>query len=110
MPLFHTIILPVKLYEYEGYYASVFYAYLKSLGVELIGEDVTNKGRIDLTLKMPNAIFIFEFKTDGKDALSQIKEKRYYEKYSTEGKDIYLVGIEFDVQQRNIVNLEWEKV
>lgn len=100
----------VKLYEYEGYYASVFYAYLKSLGVELIGEDVTNKGRIDLTLKMPNAIFIFEFKTDGKDALSQIKEKRYYEKYSTEGKDIYLVGIEFDVQQRNIVNLEWEKV
>ena len=53
-----------KLYEYEGYYASVFYAYLKSLGVEAIGEDVTNKGRIDLTLKMPNAIFIFEFKTD----------------------------------------------
>ncbi|MEY4504856.1 MAG: hypothetical protein RL154_1153, partial [Pseudomonadota bacterium] len=51
-----------KLYKYEGYYVSVFYAYMKSLGVELIAEDVTNKGRIDLTLKLPNAIYIMEFK------------------------------------------------
>lgn len=100
----------VKLYEYEGYYASVFYAYLKSLGVEVIGEDVTNKGRIDLTLKMPNGIFIFEFKSDGGNALEQIKNKCYQEKYLCEGKDIYLVGVEFDVSQRNVSKVEWEKV
>jgi hypothetical protein len=100
----------VKLYEYEGYYASVFYAYLKSLGVEVIGEDVTNKGRIDLTLKMPNSIFIFEFKSDGGNALEQIKNKCYHEKYLCEGKDIYLVGIEFDVSWRNVSKVEWEKV
>jgi len=98
----------VKLYEYEGYYASVFYAYLKSLGVEVIGEDVTNKGRIDLTLKMPNCIFIFEFKADGGNALEQIKNKCYQEKYLCEGKDIYLVGIEFDISQRNVSKVEWE--
>jgi len=100
----------VKLYEYEGYYASVFYAYLKSLGVEVIGEDVTNKGRIDLTLKMPDAIYIFEFKSDGKDALAQIKDKEYQRKYTGENKPIYLVGIEFDVSQRNVSKIEWEKV
>ena len=70
-----------KMYKYEGYYVSVFYAYMKALGVELIGEDVTNKGRIDLTLKLSNAIYIIEFKTDGSDALAQIKDRKYHEKY-----------------------------
>ncbi|MEO1954129.1 MAG: AAA family ATPase, partial [Campylobacterales bacterium] len=62
----------IKLYKYEGYYASVFYAYLKALGLDIVGEDVTNKGRIDLTIKMPNSIIIIEFKVDGTDALKQI--------------------------------------
>jgi hypothetical protein len=99
-----------KLYEYEGYYASVFYAYVKSLGVELIGEDVTNKGRIDLTLKMPNAIFIFEFKTDEEGSIQQIKDKKYHEKYIGLNKQIYLVGIEFSSSERNILKVEWESV
>jgi len=99
-----------KLYEYEGYYTSVFYTYLKALGAKLVGEDVTNKGRIDLTLKMPNAIFIFEFKADGTNALSQIKEKAYHQKYLCENKDIYLVGIEFSAEQRNVSKVEYEKV
>ncbi len=98
-----------KLYKYEGYYVSVFYAYMKALGVELVAEDVTNKGRIDLTLKFDNAIYIIEFKENGKDALNQIKEKKYYEKYSAENKPIYLIGIEFDKKERNIVNVDWEK-
>jgi len=51
----------------------VFYTYVKSLGIEIVSEDVTNKIRIDLTVTMPNCIFIFEFKTDGKNALSQTK-------------------------------------
>ncbi len=97
-----------KLYEYEGYYVSVFYAYMKALGVELIAEDVTNRGRIDLTLKFDNAIYIIEFKEEGKDALKQIKEKKYHEKYLNEKKPIYLVGIEFDRKERNISKVEVE--
>jgi hypothetical protein len=98
-----------KLYEYEGYYASVFYAYVKSLGVEVIGEDVTNKGRIDITIKMPDSVFIFEFKTDEKGSLQQIKDKRYHEKYVGLHKPIYLVGIEFSSSERNVVKVEWER-
>jgi len=99
-----------KMYKYEGYYVSVFYAYLKALGLDLVGEDVTNKGRIDLTIKMPNSIIIIEFKTDGSDALKQIKEKEYHQKYLNENLAIYIVGIEFDIDDRNISKLEWEEI
>ena len=101
-----------KMYEYEGYYVSVFYSYIKALGLELIGEDCTNKGRIDLTIKLPNAIYICEFKVDAKkgEALNQIKEKNYHEKYLSENKDIYLLGIEFDTKERNISGFEVERV
>ena len=99
-----------KMYEYEGYYVSVFYSYIKALGIEIVGEDVTNKGRIDLTIKLPNSIIIIEFKVDGTDALQQIKDKKYYEKYVDTQLPIYLVGIEFDTKERNISKVEFEKI
>ena len=99
-----------KMYEYEGYYVSVFYAYMKALGFELVGEDVTNKGRIDLTIKMPNSIIIIEFKVDGSDALAQIKEKQYHQKYVDTALPIFIVGIEFDTSERNISNVAFERL
>lgn len=47
--------------NYEGFYASVMYVYLQSLGLNIIGEDVTNTGRTDLTIIMDHAIYILEF-------------------------------------------------
>ena len=99
-----------KMYEYEGYYVSVFYSYIKGLGFDVVGEDVTNKGRIDLTIKMPNSVIVIEFKVDGSDALKQIKEKNYHEKYMDENLPIFIVGVEFDTEDRNISKLEWEKI
>ena len=64
----------------------------------------------DLTIKIPNTIFILEFKVDGTNALIQIKEKKYHEKYLSEKKDIYLIGIEFSKEDKNISHFEWEKV
>jgi len=99
-----------KIYKAEGFYASVVYVYLQSLGLEIIGEDVTNKGRIDLTIKLNDKIYIIEFKVGNEDGLKQIKEKKYHEKYLNENKDIYLIGINFDEQEKNISNFEWEKL
>jgi hypothetical protein len=48
-------------------------------------------------------------KSNPKNALQQIKEKKYYEKYLSENKDIWLIGIEFDEQEKNISNFECEK-
>ncbi len=101
-----------KLPEYEGYYASVVYAYLASTGLDLIPEDITNLGRMDLTVRLEGKVFIFEFKLTEEStgsALKQIKEKRYWEKYQ-DAESIYLVGIEFSREKRNVVGYEWEEV
>jgi ATP-dependent exoDNAse (exonuclease V) beta subunit len=99
-----------KMYKYEGYYVSLFYVYMKALGFDMVGEDVTNRGRIDLTIKLDNSIYIIEFKTDGSSALSQIKERNYHQKYLSDNLPIYLVGIEFDTKKRNISKIEYERV
>lgn len=97
--------------DYEGYYASVIYAFMASLGFVLHAEDTSNTGRADLTLVGANEIFIFEFKVDAPEeaALHQIKTKRYFEKYLNQGKEIYLVGVHFESKNRNIASLKWEK-
>jgi hypothetical protein len=98
-----------KMQNYEGFYASVVYVYLQSLGVDIIGEDVTNLGQIDLTVKIKNLIYIIEFKVGDEDALSQIKDKNYQQKYLQSQKEIYLVGINFCKEKKNISKLEWER-
>ncbi len=97
--------------SYEGYFASVIYAYLASLGLDITAEDVTSKGRIDLTIKLENIIYILEFKVDGSgNALQQIKENNYQQKYLNYGKTIYLIGIDFNSNKKNITQFEWENV
>jgi hypothetical protein len=104
-----------RLNEYEGFYSSIFYSVFNSLGLECVAEDITNRGRIDLTIKINNYIYIFEFKVieeidDSKKPLEQIKERRYFEKYQQENKEIILVGIEFSKEKRNIREYAFEKV
>jgi len=103
------------LQHYEGFYASVIYVYLQSLGLNIIGEDVTNKGRIDVTIIMDQAIYILEFKVDRPDqpssnALQQIKAKQYADKYLSAQQPIYLIGIHFDSEQKNLSRFEWEVI
>jgi len=93
--------------RYEGFYASVLYACFASIGVDIIAEDVSNKGRIDLTIKACGRTFLFEFKVTDGEPLEQIKRMKYYEKYAGER---YLIGIVFDPKARNVSRFEWEKV
>ena len=96
--------------EYEWFYASVLYSFMAYTGIEFIAEDFTNKWRIDFTLRILNKVYIIEFKVEetGKKSLEQIKERKYYEKYAWEGKEIYLVGMSFDSESKNIGEVEWE--
>lgn len=103
------------LANYEGYYASIFYCYFTALGLDVRAEDVTNHGQVDMTVFFENKVYVFEFKvielTESGSALAQIKEKKYYEKYlSNEPKEIYLIGVEFSRDNRNIVNYEYENL
>lgn len=100
-----------QISTFEGYYASIAYVYLASLGLDLRVEDPTSTGRIDMSIKAGNLIYIIKFKVDGNgDALAQIKDKQYHLKYADQGKDIYLIGIDFDSGTRNVASFDWEKV
>ncbi|MFA9500657.1 AAA family ATPase [Mannheimia sp. E30BD] len=95
---------------YEGYWASVFYAYFASLGLPIITEDATSVGNIDMTLLVNNHVYIFEFKVVGKDvkesplglALAQIIDRDYAKKYQGQGKTIYQIGVEFNKDSREV--------
>ena len=98
--------------RYEGYYASVFYSHLAALGLDIRVEDATNQGRIDMTVKCNNHLYLFEFKVvelmpKGR-ALQHLKDRAYADKYRAEGLPIHLIGIEFSRVERNVVGFEVE--
>jgi hypothetical protein len=102
---------------YEGFYTSVIYAYFYSLGIDIQLEDAVSTGRADMVVKFSkDLIYIFEFKVvqDGqsksKNPLAQIREKRYFENYMKDDRNIFLIGIEFSKEKRNIVSFAWELV
>ncbi|MEM7181327.1 MAG: AAA family ATPase [Spirochaetota bacterium] len=85
----------------EKYYQTIFYLIFTLLGLKIEAEVKTNKGRIDAVV-VSESVYLFEFKLNGskEEALQQIKDKKYYEKYLALGKPIVLVGAEFC--ERNI--------
>lgn len=96
--------------HYEGYYASVFYSYFAALGLDITVEEATNRGRIDMAVRLADRIYLFEFKVvelvpEGQ-ALAQLIAKGYAEKYRGRGEPIYLIGVEFSGERRNIVGFE----
>jgi hypothetical protein len=100
--------------QYEGYYASVFYSYFASLGLDIRLEDVTNRGRIDMTVLFNNQIYIIEFKVvetapEGK-AMAQLKARNYAEKYQAHQQLIHLIGVEFSKEAKSVVGFEVEHI
>ncbi|WP_295887412.1 ATP-binding protein [uncultured Thiohalocapsa sp.] len=100
--------------SYEGYYASVFYAYFASLGLDLTPEESSNAGRLDLALRFNGQVYLFEFKVvelapEGR-ALAQIKDKGYAERYRGDGRPIHLIGVEFSRERRSVVGFEVESM
>jgi hypothetical protein len=101
-----------NLSDYEGYYASVFYSHFAALGLDITCEDITCKGRIDMTVAFNDQYYLFEFKVveespQGK-ALAQLKERNYAAKYQGQGKPIHLIGIEFSKESKTVTGFETE--
>ena len=102
-----------NIHAYEGHYASVFYSYLASMGLDITPEERTNKGGIDLSLRMEDKVYLFEFKMAedaraAEAALEQIRNRGYHEKYKAEGKKIYAIGMAFSGKERNLSGFCWE--
>jgi len=96
----------------EKYYQTLFYAVFVLIGARTHAECWTNRGRVDAVVETPCGIYVFEFKLNGTaaDALAQIKEKGYHEKYLRAGKKVTLLGVAFDAEMRNLSDRQIEVV
>lgn len=98
--------------QYEGYYASVFYSHFAALGLDIVVEDCTHKGRIDMTVRFNAQVYLFEFKVvelvPQGQALQQLKERGYADKYRALGQPIHLLGVEFSRATRSLVGFAVE--
>jgi hypothetical protein len=110
--LFAHIPEPIFIAQYEAYYQSILYLVFSLMGVKSEVEEHTNKGRIDTVIKTPNRIFVLEYKIgqSADEALQQIKNRKYYEKFLPEKKEIVLIGLSLGTKDRGIVEYKLENV
>ncbi|SLM32377.1 AAA-ATPase [Desulfamplus magnetovallimortis] len=94
----------------EAYFHTIFYLMVSASGVRANSEVLTCKGRIDLVVEFNDKIYIIEFKCNQSSdtAINQIREKKYADSYQQRGKDIHLIGINFDTGERNISDWKHE--
>ncbi len=81
----------------ERYYHSLLQMICGLLDIDAQSEVSTDKGRIDLVIETHKEVYIFEVKlnADAQTALKQIEERRYYERYVSKHKKIFLIGLSF---------------
>ena len=94
--------------RYEGYWSAVFYSHFAGAGLDVVAEESTSHGRSDIVVRHANAVWVFELKGNGdaKEALAQIEERGYAEKYRHLDRPIHQVGVTFSEQARNIAAFE----
>ena len=116
--------------NYEGFYASVFYSYFAALGYEIVVEESSSHGRLDMAVRAGGQVYLFEFKVVelalAGSALAQLRERDYAAKYRGgggpipmggsrpsseaaglgEGQPIHLIGVEFSRDTRNVTAFE----
>ena len=119
--LFHAFFasIPYEWYtnndiaRYEGYYASVFYSYFAGLGLNIAVEDSSSHGRLDMAVLFNSHVYLFEFKVvemaSAGAAMAQLQERHYADKYRALGQPIYLIGVEFSKDERNVTAFDVER-
>ena len=99
--------------SYEGFYASVFYSYFAGLGLDVVVEDSSSHGRLDMAVRFNGNVYLFEFKVvelapEGA-AMTQLKARGYADKYRDRGEPIHLIGVEFSKEARNLAAFDVEQ-
>jgi len=72
-------------------------------GIKHHAEYSTSHGRIDLVLELPKVLYVIEIKFNdtAENALAQIEERRYYERFIVENKPLVLLGLAFKREPHN---------
>ncbi len=98
--------------RYEAWYAGMLYACFCTIGLHLRVEDSSSRGRADMVVLHGGQVFVFEFKmangegdsdSSAQQAIEQIQQKGYADKYRDRGEPIHLIGVAFSPEERNLV-------
>ena len=94
----------------EQNYQTAVYLVFTLMGQFVQTEVHCSTGRADCIVQTATSVYIFEFKLSGngsaEDALNQIKENGYAERYKADSKKIVLIGAGFEEEKRTIK--EWK--
>ena len=88
----------------EQLYQSLIYAVLMGYGADVSAEEQTSDGRMDIVLKLSDAIYIFELKygKTAEEAVSQILEKDYAVRFSSDARSVWAIGLNISADRRTI--------
>ena len=104
--------LPSEAYDKksEGLYHGLLHFIFQLLGMYLKSEVHSSKGRADSVVETATHVFIFEFKFNrsANEALKQIKDNKYADKYRADNKKIIGIGVNFVSKDREIDGWETE--
>jgi len=106
--IFASIPYTLNTKRDESYFHTLFYLMVSASGADVGTEILTSRGRIDLVVEFSDKVFIMEFKCNqnADTALKQILAKGYGDKYKQSGKKLFLIGINFSTEKRNLA--EWK--
>ncbi len=96
----------------EQLYQSLLYAAFLAVGGDISAEEQTSDGRMDLALKMPDAIYILELKygKTSEEATDQIIAKNYAVRFAADQRPVWAVGLNISEDRRTIDHYKIVKV
>ena len=102
--IFKNIPSQIFLGKAEAYYHSLIHLVFFYLGQYTESEVNTNDGRLDCVVQTPTHIYILEFKLDksADEALQQIKDRGYADKYAADPRPKVLLGINFSREEKTV--------
>ena len=104
--------LPSEVYDEksEGLYHGLIHFIFQLLGMYIKSEVHSSKGRADSVVETATHVFIFEFKFNrsAEEAMTQIKDRKYADKYRADNKTIIGIGVNFNSKEKEIKGWETE--
>ena len=88
----------------EGLYHGLIHLVFSYLGMYAQSEVHSARGRADAVVQTPSDVYIFEFKFNksAAEAIAQIKQKGYADKFRNSGKKLTGIGVNFSTEVRGI--------
>ncbi len=97
--------LPYQLHQKaESFYHAIVHLFFTYMGLDVQSEVSTARGRADSIVEFDDKVYCFEFKLDrsAQEALEQLKNRGYTDKYRNTGKKIILMGVNFSSEKREV--------